>query len=265
MFGKKNTDAEKKQRFAVESEENHVPIYRSYGVKRREYSIIEKLKNFILAFFTFIFMGQYFLSLAIAVIAVLLLGDLLLKTFVATVIVIFVSVKSTRTARIRSKFNRKLKRMCKKNGYTLTFEQGFIDSLLWSEDRLDFTVDTGNYFYQVHFFTVNKYNSGVTLAKKGEIWLTRYRLNNKFTIIFGLKPKTKTYKVSFPSAEEIQNRRVVNCLVINPTCKEMFCKDSDGVTSPTGSGAEAYGMRVFTGTGFVETVRRNEEDITVDQ
>ena len=260
---KKNTDTEKKERFATESEENPVPIYRAYGVKRREYPVLEKIKNFIIMFFTVAFMGQYFLLMAIAIIAVLALGNLLLKTLIITIVFVFVTVKSTRALRIRAKFNKKLKKLCKKNGYTLTFEQNFVDSLLWSNDRIDLTVDTGNYLYQAHFLTVRKYNSGLTLAKKGEILFTQYRLNNKFTIIFNLKPKTKIYKVSFPDTHGIQNRKVVNCIIINPSCKEMFCKDRDGVISPTGSGAEAFGMTAFTGTGFIESIKRNEENINV--
>lgn len=263
MFGKNNTDTEKKQRFATESEENPVPIYRAYGVTRREYPILEKIKKFIIMFFTVIFMGQYLLLMAIAIIAVLALGNLLLKTLIISVFSIFIAVRSTRTIRIRVKFNKKLKKLCKKNGYTLAFEQNFVDALLWSEDRLDFTVDTGNYLYQAHFLTVNRYNSGLTLAKKGEIWFTQYRLNNKFTIIFDLKPKKKTYNVFFPDTDGIKNRKVVNCIIINPSCKELFYKDRDGIISPTGSGAEAYGMTAFTGTGFIETVKRNEESINI--
>ena len=39
-------------------------------------------------------------------------------------------------------------------------------------------------------------------------------------------------------------------------------KNKEGVTEPTGSGASGFGYTVYTGSGFLEAIVRNEQNAT---
>ena len=83
---------------------------------------------------------------------------------------------------------------------------------------------------------------------------------NIFTVIFGFKPKSKKYSLSFPTPYTIGTHKNINAIVVNPVCRELFYKNRDGVTEPTGSGVECFGYTVYTGSGFLESIVRNEEN-----
>ncbi len=158
-----------------------------------------------------------------------------------------------------------MKRLCKKKNYKLKVEQGFINALFWSPDKIDFSLNTGRHTYLVHYLTVRKYRSSVTFCDKHNFYRTKYPPPNVFTIIFGLKARTKNYTVSFPETYTIGSHKNINAIVVNPVCRDLYMKNKDGVTEPTGSGAECFGYSVFTGSGFLETVVRNEQSIPKDK
>jgi hypothetical protein len=242
-----------------ESEFNPVSPARAYGKKRKEIHLFEiiKLNLFRLIAIAFLY---FLLSIPLLGLFAFLTYGNILVTFlfwiIFTVIVLHIALKPIRK---RMRFVRKLKRLCKQKNYKLKIEQGFIDALFWSPDRIDFSLNTGRYTYLAHYLTVRKYRSAVTFCDKHSFYRTKFPPPNVFTIILGLKPRTKYFNVSFPEPYTIGTHKTVNSIIVNPVCRDLYIKNKDGVTEPTGSGASEFGYTVFTGSGFLETIVRNEE------
>lgn len=242
-----------------ESEFNPVSPARAYGKKKKEIHLLEMLKLNLFRLIAIVFL-YFLLSVPLLGLFAFLTYGNILVTFLFWVIFSLVALHiAFKPIRKRMKFVRKLKGLCKKNNYKLKLEQSFVDALFWSPDKIDFSLNTGRYTYLVHYLTVKKYRSSVTFSDKHSFYRTKYPPPNVFTIIFGLKPRTKYYTVSFPNSYTIGTHKNINAIIVNPVCRDLFVKNHDGVTEPTGSGAECFGYTVFTGSGFLETVARNEE------
>jgi hypothetical protein len=241
------------------SEFNPIEPARAYGVTKKEVALYEKLK---LKFFQLIGLAFFCTMLSIVVLgtlAFLLFGNILVSfliTVITTVALLFIFTKPLRK---RARFIGKLKRLCKKNNYKLKFEQGFFSALVWSPDRIDLSVNTGRYTYLVHLLTVRKYRSSITFCDKHNFYRTKFPPPNVFTIILGLRPKVRDYTVSFPEPYTIGEHKNINAIIVNPVCSDLYMKNKDGVTEPTGSGAECFGYSIFTGSGFLEAIVRNEK------
>ena len=242
-----------------ESDFNPVSPARAYGKKRKEIHIVETLKLNFFRLIAIVFLYALLSIPAVGLFAFLTYGNVLVS-FLFWVIFSLVALHiAFKPIRKRLSFIRKLKKLCKKNNYKLKVDQNFIDALFWSPDKIDFSLNTGRHTYFVHYLTVRKYRSSVTFCDKHNFYRTKYPPPNVFTIIFGWKPKTKNYTVSFPEPYTIGAHKNVNAIVVNPVCRDLYVKNRDGVTEPTGSGAECFGYTVFTGSGFLETIVRNEE------
>lgn len=236
-----------------------VPLYRSYGVWRKTHPVLDKILFYALrsvVIFVLAVLGIAFFTTAWSL---LFYADILIATvFLLGVILIFALI-FTRTIRKRLKLIRKIKRLCKKEGYALRWERGFFSSLRWHDSSPDFILETDKYVYHVHFLTINKYTSSLTFKSSERIEKVVYPLNNKFTLIFEFKPRRSTLKTAFtplPSEGKKQNIRV---LLVNPVCRDMFEASADGGVITTGNGMQRFGYTVFSGSGFIEAVKRNEQ------
>lgn len=242
----------------LRSEFNPVPMYRAYGVTKREYRVWEIIKQILMKGTTLLFLLALIAYPIIGVTTFIIFGNALVSFLLSTTILVLMLLKLTRTIRKRAKFHCKLKRFCKKNKYRIKFEQNFFESLVWSPVLIDFTLTTGTHNYIVHYFTAHKYNSSLSFLEKGKMVFKKYPPNNKFTVIFDFKAKSKEYEISFPKEYELDRKINVNALVVNPVCKEFFEREQGGGIVPTGNGACVFGIQVFTGSGFIETVKRND-------
>ena len=149
-----------------ESEFNPVSPARAYGKKRKEIHLVETLKLNLFRLIAIVFL-YFLLSIpAVGLFAFLTYGNILVTFLfwvIFTAVLLFIITKPLRK---RMKFVRKLKRLCKKKNYKLKVEQGFVNTLLWSPDKIDFSLNTGRHTYLVHYLTVRKYRSSVTFCDK---------------------------------------------------------------------------------------------------
>ena len=248
-------------------QDEDLSLYRSYGVKKRLRPWQEKINLTVGRVAVLWVMGVLLLALTMCLIGFFIaFPELWVKVLICAVAALTVAVKLTRTIRKRRKFCKKLKKMCKSEKYRLTFVQNFFQSLIWSGNREDFILETGSFVYYVRYLTVRKYRSSLYFEKPDAIKLVTRPLNNKFTLIFDFKPKTKYYPIDFTVDEKISsiwgNKKQIKALVVNPVSAEMLYKCKDGGYESTGNGGEHFGYTVFTGSGFLETVRRNEEKLS---
>ena len=188
----------------------------------------------------------------------LVYGNLLITTLILTVITVLSFHIITKTIRKRIKFLFSLGRVCRKSGFVYKAERGFFKSFFWSPDKLDFTLKTRTHIYYVHYLTVRKYRCILTFLDKNAFELQTRPLKNRFTLIFDFKPKTKRYTVSFPVYSSQGAMKKVNAILVNPTCCEFNTRNKNGSLEPTGNGGECYGYTLFTGSGFIRSVIRNE-------
>lgn len=241
-----------------ESQDESVPLYRSYGVKRRLRPWTEKIELTFGRIILLWMIGVLVLAAGFCAVGFwLYFPELWVKVILSVVIALIAAVRLTRTMRKRRKFCRGLKKLCKEKKYRLTFVQNFVQSLVWSGNREDFILETGDCVYYARYLTVRKYRSTLYFEKPDAIKLVKRPLNNKFTLIFDIQPRVKYYPIDWgEKASAWGNKRVVKALIVNPVCGEMLYKKKDGGFEATGNGGEHFGYTLFTGSGFLETVRR---------
>ena len=251
----------RKRPYADESDHDGVPLHRTYGVKRKRRVIAERTVTVFAGSVLFYVLGVLALALLAIVSSILMFIDI----FVATVFVLSVGtvmiMMMTKTLRKRRKLQRKIKKLCKKGGYTLTRERKGMRSYSWDPRTPDFILHTQGYSYYVHYVTVGHYNSSMTFESKEKMQLVKYPLNNPFTIIFGRKPKRIDLPIGFDTLSEGEEKKSIRVIIVNPVCREMFAKSRDGGSVATGNGFSDFGYTVFTGSGFCEAVERYEAKI----
>ena len=248
---------EKQER--VETED--VPLYRSYGVTKKVNPAARKIGNFFAKVWTVLFL---FVELGI-IIFITFMCAFYTDTLIATVFfIILFSIfffNATKLIRRRAKFIRRLKKACKQNGYELEFKRGFFKSLSWAKgEALDLTVKAGRWTYYVKFATSKRFLAGFTFVSKNQMKYTKIARHNRFTLILDFKDKIYTMPIAFPKDIDENDKYSVKAILINPAVMNVEKKGSDGVVVPTGSGEKLFGYTIYTGSGFIETLKRNAED-----
>lgn len=234
------------------------PSYRAYGVKRRVRPLTEKLMTYLLRGLVIFVLGIFGLFILLGMGSLLAFTkELLVKLIVWILLAGVIAFFSTRTIRKRLKFTRKLKKLCKKHGFSLKYEQNFFQSLVWSPDRQDFVLKTKDRIYYVRYLTIRKYRSTLFLEKEDELRLVKYPLKNVITVVFDRQPKVKTYPLKFQVPAPLFDMPTVKALVINPVCQDIKYKHPNGGYETTGSGGAHFGFTVYTGSGFLEALTRD--------
>lgn len=263
MKNKEKKDAEgkitvEKQR-RVETE--YVPLYRSYGVTKTVNPAMRAIGNFFAKALTLFVLAA---ELAIILIFTFLLAfytDVLVATTLFTVLFSIFFYNATKLLRRRARFIRKLKRFCKKNGYEIEFHRSFVKGFYWARgEAIDFTLKAGKRTYYVKLATTKRYLSSFTFISKNEMKYTRIARRNIFTTIFDFKDKTYTVPIAFPKEIDDSDKNAVKAILINPAVSSTQKRGSDGVVIPTGSGEKLFGYTIYTATGFMESVKRIEEE-----
>ena len=236
---------------------DHVPLYHSYGVLRK-FGLPRKILE---TFYKVIATGVLaVLALAVGLTVFFAIGyaPVLISTSIVVIIASFFLYKPVRLLHKRFKFMRKLKRVCRKNGHTLTVCRRFPKYFTHSKDQEDFCVDTGRKIYYGCFLTVPKRLTHVTFLDEKHIKLTT-RINaerNKFYQIYDLQKKHRIKEFSFPNVFTMTKRPIVKVVVFNPSPHTIFVKDKDGVERESGTGEFTCGYHIHTGTGFINTIER---------
>lgn len=238
-----------------------IPLYRSYGVKKKYNPTLIKLSNFLarslVAFFIFF---QLFVVSTVAFAFWFYAGELI-STVVTLILVTLLYFLNTRIPRARRKFTKKLRKLCKEKKYRLEFKRSFWKSLSWADkDEIDFSLKAGKYTYFVRYATATKTLSTMSFLSKTELVYTKHPRNNKFTLIFDFKDKKKLLPITFPSYINSDDKYSIKAILINPVPMNIEKKGSFGEgMEPTGTGERLFGYTIFNGTGFIETVQRNAE------
>ncbi|MBE6694147.1 MAG: hypothetical protein E7589_05235 [Ruminococcaceae bacterium] len=249
-----------KNRFrAVESKENPVPIYRSYGVRKRE-GFFAKFNNLLAAVYLIILLAFLAVMWGLGVYALIgMLGPIgiALSVIISACLVYFIGFRRIRK---RRKFLRKLKKTCRKCNFKLTYTRGFFSALRFHSDGLDFTVETGERLYCVKFIPSKKL-SHVVFLDKNTVRIKTNITRNVFKLVLGFNdPRVTDKKFGFAdTALPHTRKKAVKAVVLNPVPLDMFRRDSDGAVIATGSGQEFYDYTLYSGSGFINTLTREHE------
>ena len=238
--------------------QSHVPLYRSYGVVRNERKIILDIAQISIQAVALWVFGLLLFAFSVGFVTFLLYGQLLIVVLLYTSIITLLALTLTKPLRKRLKFLRHLKKLCRQNKYRLEIHRGFFKSFFWTRDVADLTLNANGTVYIVRFLTVRKYNSALFFENKNEIHKITYPLKNRFNTAFGIKPRHKFYPLGELEFHAQDNLKIVSAVIVNPVCREMFVKESDGSLSATGNGAQIFGIRIFTASGFIETLKREK-------
>lgn len=268
-----------KQRERVEeSRIDPVSRARAYGVTKRE-TWLTRFNNRLA---DFIYMAIYVVALVLwaigffgviymlgaSGIAICIIGSALLFYFIVL-----------RTYRIRFKFVRKLKKLCKKNKYRLKFERGFFRSLKYAPNSFDITVDTGKTIWYVRYLTMRKYNTQLTFLDKDTAQSISPRpKNSSLTSTYNRNQgrvrnyptlssdkrgfegfsRIRTFDLSLDESVSGINHKIARkALLINPVPHSLYKKNPDGTTVPTGTGEPIGDYTIFTANGFLQTLPRD--------
>ena len=238
-----------------------VPLHRTYGGKRKKRPVREYAVTVFAGSVLFYILAVLAFALLAIITAILTFIDILVATVFVLLCGSLLLLALTKTLRKRRKFEKKLKKLCKRNGYRMTRERGGIRLFRWNYKKPSFVLATEACEYHAHYLTVGHYNSSMVFQGKNEIQLIKYPINNPFTVIVGSKPKTISLRCEFgelgDSAEGIKRKRVI---LVNPVCREMYAKSKDGGVVATGNGFSQWGFTVYTGSGFCEAVERDREE-----
>lgn len=250
----------KKNKYEGENiEEWDTPMYRSYGRVKKINPRFEKFKETVcqgILIWFLLWIGIIFCLILYAMIAY---SDVL-AFLISLIVGIIVTITVSRAPRKRIAFIRKLKRACRKNGWEYYANRRFFASFLWNErEEEDFSVRTRTHTYLVKYATAKKRYSDMIFLSKNKMIYRKLRLNNKFTVAFDLKPKVTEMNVRFPQTDD--GGYTVKAILINPVPRDIFKKDSDGSIVATGSGEKLFGYTVFSGSGFISTLEREDETI----
>ena len=245
--------------FRLEYDSESPPLYRAYGIWRKRHPAFDKIFFYGIRAVVLFVLAVIGLALFATFFSLLLYADILIATVFILIVAAVLTAIFTRTPRKRLKLFRNIKKLCRTEGYRLRRNRKFIHSFKWDDTEPDLILETGRCVYYVHLLTVGKYNSTLTFRSPDFIEKVSYPLNNKFTIIFEFKPKRVEIPTHFKPLPTDDRKRHIRTILVNPVCREMYETDREGGVLATGNGMEKFGYTVFTGSGFAEAIRRNEE------
>ena len=238
-----------------------VPLYRSYGVKRKVNPVRQFFTMLFMRGLTIILIASELAILTLVTVAFAIYSGVLIATLMFVIAFSIFFFHNTKLQRKRLLFLRKLKKTAKSNGIKLEFKRGFFRSLVWSnEPEIDFVAKVGKWTYYVKFATTKRFLSSFLFVSKDEMKHIKLARRGNFATIFGAKNKIKTWKIVFPADIDETDKYSVKAILINPAVMDIERKSPEGATVPTGSGEKLFGYTIYTGSGFIETLKRNIED-----
>ena len=135
-------------------------------------------------------------------------------------------------------------------------ERSFFQTLQWNPSGYDFVLKTKDTAYYVKYLTIRKYRSTLYFDSPELLRLIKAQSRNRLVRIFSISSKLQYYPLDFQIPEHGSAMKAVKVLLLNPVCEEMKGKNIEGGYEATGNGAEHFGVFVYTGSGFLETLGR---------
>ena len=233
-----------------------IELHRSYGVTKKE-TWLTHLNSWlasVLAVKLLIGLSVVWILALVLLIAMLGYIGILLAIIAAILFVYFVLLRKVRK---RIKFLFRLRRICKKYGFKLEWKRNFFSGLRFNKCGLDFTVDTGKKIWCVRFFTTPKYLSHIIFVDKRSIQIKTSIIKSRLGFVLGLnKSKVKHVEYTFDDCVESDTKKIEKAILLNPVPHDIFKKDYDGAIIPIGTGERIHGYTIFSGSGFLENLRR---------
>ena len=270
------------------SEYNPVPLYRSYGVTKKE-NIFTVLNEYLAVLLGWLL---YIPMFAIIIIGTIFMIKLLGATgtlFVVVSAVLIVYFVLARKIRKRAKFILRLQKKCRQLGYTMELKRGFLKGLKLNKEGIDLVIHTPTKKWFVRFMTTKRRNSHVTFLNKDTIEIKKIKGRVKLRSgMFGYmhhnlskprvsnivprvsmhdhqsiekgSPKLSYIPYSFNEIFNDDNFEVQKALVVNPVPLEMFKVDKGGSRIPIDTGERMFDYIMFSGSGFIKTLEREFEE-----
>ena len=244
-----------------------IPLHRTYGVTKKYRPRLIKFNNFISRFIVLYLIIFEIAVIAIAGFAFWFYSGELVATVITLILLSITYSINTRIPRLRRKFTKRLKKICRENNYSLEFKRGFFKSLSWADKgEIDFILKADGYTYFVRYATATKKLSTMSFLSKDEILYTKHPRNNKFTLIFDFKDKKKLMRISFPEYIDNSDKYSVKAILINPVPMNIEKKGAFGSgMEPTGTGEKIFDYTIFNATGFIETLKRNSASLNAER
>ena len=141
----------------------------------------------------------------------------------------------------------------------MKFKRNFFASLFYSPDKYDFTLDTRKKLWCVKFLCSPTYNRRYVFESAERIVIFKGLTKSRIKEAYGItKPKRVEKEFSFKYPKDLRTKEAALAVVFNPVPKEMFVKQEDGVLEPSGTGAWVFGYTVFSGSGFISSLDRED-------
>ena len=255
MGRKKDNENMKRDRMTAD-----LPFYRYYGVKRRQHPVRDKAIEMFSASMAYFVVAIIIFAAIFAIVNFYIYMGAFLPTMLTLIIVaVLIKVFYFNKLGKRVKFERKLKRLCKKNNYKLERKTGFWKSLGFISQGYHFSVQTPQTKYYVRYITIFDYNSSITFKSKNEIIIGKnlHAHRNKFKVIAGISAKYVTKEFQFDTAYDLPPKRSENIVLMNPVPRSVDYLDHDGVNTPSGSGERLFGYTIYNGSDFLKKLENN--------
>ncbi len=253
------------------SEINPVPLYRSYGVTKKE-TIFTRINEVIATVLEWLLYITYIIMIVIGTLFMIKLGGALAIVCVFIPTVLFVFFVLARKKRKRAKFLSKMKRQCRRFGYTLEKKRSFLKGLKFNKKGIDFIVHTPTKKWIVRFMTPRKKKCHITFLNKETIEIKTIKRQIKLRLgIFGSgdldtgRNKVRFVSYSFDDSISFDNIEAQKVLLINPVPLEMFKTEGSGSRIPIGTGERLYDYIMYSGTGFINTLEREYNEKNGEQ
>ncbi len=270
-FKRQYTDSEgrpiDKKGNRIDAEEYDVPMYRSYGVQKKHRPWLARFNEIFALTLVIVLYIPIFAAAALAIFVTVRWAGVytynaIIIFFFLVGLTMYLYLVVLKAPRKRIAFYRKLKKACRKNGYRITFMRSFFRSLFWADDdKVDLTVKAGRWIYYVKLFGSKNMRSDITFSD-GELIYRKLRLENRFTVAFGLKPKVIKKKIAFPRYADGDS--AVKAIILNPVPTEAYKRKPNGDIEMSGNCDTIFGYTIYTGSGFIEAIRRNAAQDKLD-
>ncbi len=231
--------------------------YQKVGRGNREEGIIGKFSGLlatIMGLWIIFFCAMVLTTFTYFMIAAFGKVGIILAVVTALLLIYLIAL---RVPRKRIAFMRKLKRFCKKNGFRIKKERGFIKSLRNNANGFDLIVSSRSTSYYVRFYAAYRRASHLTFCDENIVQVTTNIHNNRFKVVLGLdklRVKNKSYSYSDKPPSSVKN--AVKVLLVNPVPHDMFKMNPGGTVTPTGTGEKLYGYTLYTASGFLNMLER---------
>ena len=194
-----------------------IPLYRSYGVTKKVNPTFRAIRDFVCKILIGLLFAVELFLMSIGIYMMAKYTGVLIATLLAIVVTVVLLISVTKLPRRRMSFVRKLKKICKENGYELEQRRKFFRSLKWAGGKeVDFKLKAGGWTYYVKYATSKRFLASFTFLSKNEMKYTKIARESRIATIFDFKDRSITVPIAFPDEIDDNDKHSVKAILINP-------------------------------------------------